>query len=107
MNLSNPEPPTANDGDSTIGTNSNQADELARDLGQVRQDGGTDVRVNQEQVDANGVRVGQNRPDLQWTDRSGIRHYVEYDQDPASAAAHEARIKANDPSGVVSTKIIK
>ena len=102
-----PEPPAANNGNGTIGTNPNQRAALTRDIEQARQEGATDIRVNQEQTDAQGVRVGQNRPDLQYTDRNGIRHYIEYDQDPASGAAHAQRIQANDPAGVVQTKRVK
>ena len=102
-----PNPPSANNGNSTIGTNPNQAAKLAQDIQQAQQEGATDIRVNQEQVNAQGVRVGQNRPDLQYTDRNGIRHYVEYDQDPASGAAHAQRIRANDPAGIVEPKTVK
>jgi RHS repeat-associated protein len=102
-----PKPPPENGGNGTIGTNPNQAEELGRDLRQAEQQGARDIRVNQEQVNAQGVRVGQNRPDLQYTDKAGMRHYIEYDQSPESSAAHEQRIKANDPSGIVTPKIIK
>ncbi len=37
--------------------------------------GARDFRVNQQQVDTNGVRVGINRPDLQHR-LGGVRHYV-------------------------------
>jgi hypothetical protein len=58
-----------------------------------------DVRVNQEQVNANMVRVGRNRPDLQFT-LFGIRFYAEYDT-PTSprGPAHRARTLANDQDG--------
>jgi RHS repeat-associated protein len=102
-----PNPPEPNNGDSTIGTNPNQDAALRRDIEQARQEGATDIRANQEQTNAQGVRVGQNRPDLQYTDRNGIRHYIEYDQNPASGAAHAQRIQANDPAGVVQTKTVK
>jgi len=102
-----PNPPNANEGNGTIGTNPNQAAALQRDIEQARSEGATDIRVNQEQVNAQGERVGQNRPDLQYTDSNGIRHYVEYDQDPSSGAAHAQRITANDPAGVVETKTVK
>jgi len=102
-----PEPPDANNGNSTIGTNPNQDAMLRRDIEQARQEGATDIRVNQEQTSAQGVRVGQNRPDLQYTDRNGIRHYIEYDQDPVNGAAHAQRIRANDPAGVVTPKTVK
>ena len=102
-----PNPPSANNGDSTIGTNPNQDAALRRDIEQARQEGATDIRANQEQTNAQGVRVGQNRPDLQYTDRNGVRHYVEYDQDPVNGAAHAQRIRANDPAGDVHTKTVK
>jgi RHS repeat-associated protein len=102
-----PEPPDGNNGNSTIGTNPNQDAALRRDIEQARQEGATDIRVNQEQTNAQGVRVGQNRPDLQYTDRNGIRHYIEYDQDPVNGAAHAQRIRANDPAGVVTPKTVK
>jgi RHS repeat-associated protein len=102
-----PEPPSANNGNGTIGTNPNQRVALDRDIAQARQEGATDIRVNQEQINSQGVRVGQNRPDLQYTDRNGIRHYVEYDQDPSNGAAHAQRLRANDPTGVITTKTVK
>jgi RHS repeat-associated protein len=102
-----PNPPDPNNGDSSIGTNPNQDAALRRDIEQARQEGATDIRVNQEQTNAQGVRVGQNRPDLQYTDRNGIRHYIEYDQDPVNGAAHAQRIRANDPGGVVAPKTVK
>lgn len=102
-----PNPPSPNNGNGTIGTNPNQAAKLAQDIQQAQQEGATDIRVNQEQVNAQGQRVGQNRPDLQYTDSNGVRHYIEYDQDPASGAAHAQRIRANDPAGIVEPKTVK
>jgi hypothetical protein len=60
-----------------------------------------DVRVNQEEVNAQGVRVGQNRPDLQFT-WNGQRYYVELDT-PGSprGGPHAEKICANDPAGIV------
>lgn len=67
-----------------------------------------DVRVNQRQVSAGsgdnpGVQMGINRPDLQYTDGAGNRHYVELDRplcsDPSTSSCgpgHLARILAND-----------
>jgi len=69
--------------------------------------GATDIRVNQQQVNAAGQRVGTNRPDLQYT-LNGKRHYVEY-EGPGNprGAAHEARIRANDSqAGSVITRIV-
>ncbi|HEX6699181.1 MAG TPA: RHS repeat-associated core domain-containing protein [Gaiellaceae bacterium] len=73
---------------------------------EVEAEGAQDVRVNQEQVDASGKRVGRNRPDLQYT-INGQRYYEEWDTDPARSAAHEARIKANDPNAIVIPHIIE
>ena len=94
-------------GDGTIGTNPNQEAALRRDIQQAEQEGATDIRANQEQTNAQGVRVGRNRPDLQYTDQNGIRHYIEYDQDPSNGAAHAQRIQANDPAGIVTPKTVK
>jgi hypothetical protein len=56
-----------------------------------------DVRVNQQMVNAILRRVGINRPDIQYT-LDGERYYVEI-EGPANprGAAHQARIRANDP----------
>ena len=60
-----------------------------------------DVRVNQQQVNAAGQRVGVNRPDLQYT-LNGQRYYVEYEGvPPVRGAEHTARITANDPTAIV------
>jgi hypothetical protein len=56
-------------------------------------------RVNQQQVDINGVRVGINRPDLQYT-LNGQRWYEEFETSSLQdAEAHGPRIMANDPNG--------
>lgn len=62
-----------------------------------------DVRVNQQQVNADGDRVGTNRPDLQGTNpKTGQREYIEYDKTTSSRGKpHEERILANDPLGSV------
>ena len=61
----------------------------------------SDIRVNQQQVNAAGQRVAINRPDLQYT-LNGTRHYWEYDTVASDrAAALAGRLYANDPLGVV------
>jgi hypothetical protein len=63
--------------------------------------GVTDIRVNQQQVNARGRRVGINRPDLQYT-LDGVRYYVEFEgPDNPRGRAHHARIRANDRKGKV------
>jgi hypothetical protein len=69
--------------------------------------GAEDIRVNQQQVNALGQRVGINRPDLQYT-LNGQRHYVEYEgPDNPRGAAHEARIKANDPGAEFELRFVR
>jgi hypothetical protein len=59
-----------------------------------------DIRINQQQVDINGVRVGVNRPDVQYT-FNGVRYYEEFDTAASRRGpGHGARIAANDPLGV-------
>ena len=68
--------------------------------------GATDIRVNQQQVNALGRRVGINRPDLQYS-LNHQRYYVEYEglANPRGAA-HEARILANDPDANFILRIV-
>lgn len=68
----------------------------------MQEQGFSDIRVDQQQVDATGVRVGVNRPDLQGTSPDGVRIYIEYDRTSSTRGpGHRARILANDPNGVV------
>lgn len=60
-----------------------------------------DFRVNQQQVDINGTRVGVSRPDLQYT-LDGQRFYEEFDTSLSGrGAGHAERIGANDPWGII------
>jgi len=98
-----PEPPAAN-AKGSIGGGPAQQAALDRDTWIAKLLGGQDIRVNQEQVNAEGVRVGRNRPDLQFTIRifSRIRIYIEYDPaDGGRGAAHQGRILSNDPGSIV------
>ncbi len=103
-----PEPPDANDGvGSSISKDPAQNASLGRDLRLARLLGGEDIRVNQEQVNADGVRVGRNRPDLQFTLRLFVklRIYIEYDPvDGTRAAGHQSRIFSNDPWSIIILK---
>jgi RHS repeat-associated protein len=58
-----------------------------------------DIRKNQAQVDAQGNKVGNNRPDAQGTNpETGQREHVEVDRNAARGAQHERDIMRNDPS---------
>lgn len=90
-----------------------QATALRADLASARAQGATDIRVNQEQVNAAGVRVGRNRPDLQYTDAQARRVYVEYDR-PLCAdlttsergPLHKQRILSNDSAAIVILRVL-
>jgi hypothetical protein len=65
----------------------------------LEEQGAFDIRVNQQQVDINGVRVGINRPDLQYT-LNGQRYHEQFETSSIDAAwAHMRRIMGNDPTG--------
>ena len=55
-----------------------------------------DVRKNQVQVDINGKKVGNNRPDIQYN-KDGKHHNVEVDRNIRNSKRHETKIKENDP----------
>ncbi|HKV93600.1 MAG TPA: RHS repeat-associated core domain-containing protein [Candidatus Angelobacter sp.] len=101
----NPKPPAANNGKGTVGPSPTQNAQAQADAEAARAAGHTDIRMNQQQVNARGERVGINRPDLQSTDANGVRHYTEYDRSSTNADAHAQRTQANDPNGVTHTKI--
>jgi len=67
-------------------------------VGQLRNDPSVEnIRKNQVQVDAQGNRVGNNRPDVQY-DRDGTHHNVEYDTNQRSSDRHRPTIERNDPN---------
>ena len=103
----NPKPPEA-DETGKIGESPTHEAELRKDIDLAKAEGATDIRVNQEQVNADGTRVGVNRPDLQFTTKDGKRVYIEYDTpESGRGPGHEARILANDPKGKIILKILK
>jgi RHS repeat-associated protein len=104
MNV-NPTPPAANNGNGTVGPSPTQNAAVQADLAAAKAAGHTDIRVNEQQVNAQGQRCGICRPDLQTTDTNGVRHYTEYDRSAQNAAAHNARTQANDPNGVTHTNV--
>jgi RHS repeat-associated protein len=90
-----------------VGMSAAQNAQVQADIAAARAQGARDFRVNQQQLDAAGQRVGINRPDLQYT-LNGVRVHIEYDT-PSSGRGpdHADRILANDPSARVILKIIK
>jgi hypothetical protein len=70
-----------------------------------------DERINQQQVNAFGVRRGINRPDHQitvfYTDGSTLRVYSEIEGvPPVRGAYHTNRILLNDPAGRVDVYVV-
>jgi hypothetical protein len=53
--------------DRPVGLSATQNEFAQSRIGSLQEQGATDFRVNQQQVDINGTRVGINRPDLQYT----------------------------------------
>jgi RHS repeat-associated protein len=102
-----PNPPDLLDLNRPIGRTAAQNAELRRDIVSAQRMGARNILVNQHQVNAEGIRVGVNFPDLQFTLRNRQRVYVEYDT-PSSPRAfpHLKRIQANDPIGKVILKTI-
>jgi hypothetical protein len=103
----NPRAPTAMNTNRPVGRSPTQNAQVQRDIADIRAANGRDIRVNQQQVNANGQRVGVNRPDLQYTDANGRRINIEYDT-PSSTRGpgHQTRILSNDPSSVVILKTV-
>ncbi len=71
---------------------------IDREMARLRQDPAvSNIRKNQQQVDANGNKVGTNRPDIQY-DKNGNHHCVEFDTNPSNGSRHNAVIQQNDPA---------
>ena len=92
--------------DRPIGTSVTQNQVLQDDIAALEKIGARDFRVNQQQVDLNGNRVGINRPDLQFT-YLGRRYHIEYDRPPPIRALdHGQRLFANDRTATIIFKTI-
>ncbi len=97
-----PNPPPVRPLNRPIGTSPTQNAAMQAEIAAAQEAGATEFRVNQQQVNAAGRRVGINQPDLQYTDASGRRIYVEYDRSGSPRGpGHRIRIQANDPDGRV------
>ena len=74
----------------------------------ITRDKAYDIRVDQTQVAGSksravlGPRLGNNRPDLQYTDAHGRRHIVEYDSYGSNRGRRHLRdALANDPKAII------
>jgi len=81
-----------------ISSSPTQNARLYEDIEKLKKQGFREFRVNQEQVNAAGNRVGRNKPDLQATGPDGKRYYWEYDTTQSKRGQpHADRIWSNDP----------
>ena len=64
---------------------------------EARAAGAKNIRKNQAQTDANGNKVGDNRPDLQY-DLNGTHYNIEFDNTDAGSQAHQQVLPQNDPN---------
>jgi hypothetical protein len=97
----NPQAPARKPLNRNVSRSSTQNARAQRDAARLRAAGAEDVRINQQQVNAAGERVGINRPDLHYTNK-GQRVYIEYESPGSTRGpAHRERILANDSSGKV------
>jgi hypothetical protein len=87
--------------DRPIGKSKAQNEALQSEIARLEAQGAKDIRVNQQQVDYNGNRVGVNRPGLQYS-LDGKRYYREFEsENPGRYNMHRDRLEANDPFGEV------
>ena len=97
----NPIAPRAKQTTRGIGKSPTQNQWVQDRINYLKSIGATDFRVDQHQVNAQRQRVGQNRPDIQYT-YEGTRYYEEVDTNVSSRGpGHADRTLANDPDGVV------
>ncbi|ECE6154580.1 hypothetical protein DPK65_20675 [Salmonella enterica subsp. enterica] len=59
-------------------------------------EGVSDIRKNQQQVDINGNKVGNNKPDIQYN-KGDVHYNIEYDTNTRASKKNEAVITASDP----------
>ena len=74
-------------------------------ISDINKCGGSNIRKNQVQVDINGMKVGNNRPDIQY-DFNDIHYNVEYDYKIKNSQKHYQTIVDNDPNSVVDLHIL-
>lgn len=97
----------ANEGDAPKHGSTNHNDALDNRVKELETtDGITNIRKNQQQVDKNGNKVGNNRPDIQYDKEDG-HHNEEYDHKKSNSDKHANTIKRNDPNAHVHTTILK
>jgi RHS repeat-associated protein len=106
--FSKKEAPKANNGKASQHGKKDHDNKVNDIIKKMKEKGYEDIRKNQAQVDANGNKVGDNRPDAAGTDpETGTRVNAEVDRAENSANKHEKTIRANDPDCVIEKHLIK
>ena len=97
--------PKPNGGESKPHGNPDHNAKIDNKIKSLRKDSATGIRKNQAQVDVNGNKVGNNRPDIQYN-KDGVHHNCEVDRTKRNAT-HEEVIRKNDPNSIYEVEIIK
>ncbi len=93
--------PPALDLSRPVGRSETQNQFVQSRISWLQAQGAREFRVDQQQVDFNGRRVGVNRPDLQYN-LGGRRYYEEFGTSISKRGPiHASRIAANHPFGVI------
>ncbi|WNG61213.1 hypothetical protein F0U59_45780 [Archangium gephyra] len=103
----NPKVPGFRETNRPIGSSPSQNAQLQADIEYLRSIGAENIRVNQQQVAVrDSLRVGTNRPDLQF-DYKGRRYHVEYDTSSSGRGpGHQSRTTSNDPNAEIILLIV-
>lgn len=93
--------------DRSVGGSVTQNAAVQADLQLLRDLEATDFRVNQQQLNGDGCRVGICRPDLQATLPDGRQIIIEYDTSASRRGGpHGVRRNANDGDAIIILRIV-
>ena len=98
--------PKPNDGKGAPHGNPDHNAKIDNKIKSLRKGEATDIRKNQAQVDVNGNKVGNNRPDVQYN-KDEVHYNYEVDRSATNNAAHERVIRKNDPNSIFEGEIIE
>ncbi|MBK8255998.1 MAG: hypothetical protein IPK82_25440 [Polyangiaceae bacterium] len=96
-----PSGPKPNGGDARPHGGEQHDKAINQEIERLKGDPGvSNIRKNQQQVNAAGEKVGTNRPDIQY-DKDGCHHCVEFDNRQGNGVQHGNAILKNDPDAAV------
>jgi len=99
--------PEANEGNAPQHGSADHDAAVNQAVGGAKAQGHVDNRKNQAQVNAEGEKVGKNRPDQQSIDKEGNRHITEVDRTEKASKKHVETVKKNDPNAIIHVIILK